>query len=417
MVKGINKTPARIHVLRARAGSPPSIGAVVSRMLRGLLACALFAAAHIAADAQDASRPLSSPTRPGAASSQHSNIPLSKPTAPSASGASGAKASSKPANTGAKKKSSASRTVVSLGGLNHIDLVPFAKTMGYSATWQNDGKQLTLKKGGTRIEITGESREFLLNGTRVFAGSAFRIYRRSLWVSRIDADTLLAPIMDPRRGRSTVIPLKVIAIDAGHGGIDKGKINERLKIYEKDMVLDTAKRLKTLLEKRGYKVVMTRTSDKKVELGDRPEIAAKAGADLFISIHYNSVASRPQSVSGAEVYRFTPRHQVPMRREKSQPSDALWNPGDAHGFWSSVAGIKIQQALLSSLKVSDRGFKHDKLAVLRLAKCPAVLVEAGFLSHNAEARKIATPAYRQQIAEAIAKGVDAYAAAVAAARK
>jgi N-acetylmuramoyl-L-alanine amidase len=306
---------------------------------------------------------------------------------------------------------------VKMHGTEYIELAGFAKNLGCAVSWIKPAEILVISKGPLRIEVTGDSREFSVNRARVFAGSAIRSYKRSLWISRIDADKLFAPIIDPVLGRGSVVPLKIIAIDAGHGGIDKGMINERLKAYEKIYTLDTAKRLRTILEKQGYKVVMTRTGDKKVDLASRPQIAASAGADLFVSIHYNSVESGAQAVSGAEVYRFTPRFQIPLRRAAAIPEDSLENPGDAHAFWSSVAALKIHQALLGNLKVSDRGFKHDTLAVLRLAKSPAVLVEAGFLSNDAEARKIATPAYRQRIAEAIADGINAYAAAVASATK
>lgn len=395
----------------------------VRRRLGIVIFAGVFFVAQTASRAQDASRPLSAPTRPASVSP---GAQLSKPTPPSpnrapivrkpAPGAAVARTaqSTTVANTPASKTITSS---VKLDGLEYIELPAFAKTLGCTVSWKKTAEQLVIGKGALRIEVTGDSREFYVNGARVFAGSAVRIRNRSLWISRIDADKLFAPIIDPALGRGSVVPLKIIAIDAGHGGIDKGMINERLKAYEKTLNLDTAKRLKTILEKRGYKVVMTRTGDKKIDLGNRPEIAARAGADLFVSIHYNSVEAGAQAVSGAEVYRFTPRFQIPLRRAKSIPEDALENPGDAHAFWSSVAALKIHQALLANLKVSDRGLKHDNLAVLRLAKSPAVLVEAGFLSNDMEARKITTPAYRQQIAEAIADGINAYAAAVAAASR
>ncbi len=395
--------------LRARMTMPAKGVARIA-----LLAClCLFFAAQITARGQDASRPLSPPTRP----------PTSRPTQPGAA-ASSASAPTAPraiqprqTKAPAPAAPSSGASSVKLGGLDYIKLVDFAKKLGCSARWKKAGERLTVTKGPQRIEFTGDSRDFYVNGIRVFAGSAIRIHRGSLWISRIDADNILAPIVDPSLGRAAVVPLKVIAIDAGHGGIDKGKINERLKVYEKTFTLDTALRLKALLEKRGYKVVMTRLIDKKVELADRPEIAANAGADLFVSIHFNSVEAGAQSVSGAEVYRFTPRYQPPVSRSEANAEDKLANPGDANAFWSAVAAYNIHRALLADLKVPDRGFKHHKFAVLRLAKCPAVLIEAGFLSNDAEARKIATPEYRQKIAEAIADGIGAYAAAVAAAQK
>ena len=87
----------------------------------------------------------------------------------------------------------------------------------------------------------------------------------------------------------------------------------------------------------------------------------------------------------------------------------MLNPGNGNDPWNSLLAYSIQRRLLTEMKLDDRGFKHDRLAVLRLVSCPAVLVEGGFLSNTAEARKIATATYRQQLAEAIANGVVAYA--------
>jgi N-acetylmuramoyl-L-alanine amidase len=388
------------------------------------LACCAFPETQTAARAQQPTGPLSAPTRPGGDATAPAGT-LSAPTRPAPPAAtSTGKHRVNPGNDGnqgapahilARARPAATGRPITLDGLAYINLVHFAKELGCTAAWKKTGDKktpeiLVLSKGSRRYEFTAGSREFTADGVRVFAGSAIRATRGTLWMSRIDATNLFEPIVAPANGHRFATPLKVIAIDAGHGGIDKGKINERLKIFEKDMALDTARRLKPLLEKQGFKVVMTRATDKKIELADRPELAAKAGAGLFVSIHYNSVESNLQNVSGIEVYRFTPRYQAPVSRTDVRIEDKIGNPGDAHGFWSSVAAYDIHRALLAGLKAPDRAFKHHKFAVLRLAKCPAVLVEAGFLSNDAEARKINTPAYRQKIAEAIAAGIKAYAA-------
>lgn len=362
-------------------------------------------------------RRITAPTRPGA----NTNAPaISQPKRPSSGGGSA------PATGGKPSKPKAPETVVApvtsvaatsgggvkLDGIEYIDLVRLAKSLGLSPTWLKAAERLYLKKSGMQIEVNGDSKELSVNGVRVFAGSAIRSYKRSLWISRRDADALFTPLVEQGKGRKSVPLLKTIVIDPGHGGNDAGTVNARLKLYEKTFTLDTAVRLKKLLEQQGYKVVMTRTTDKFVELGDRPEIAAKVKADLFVSVHFNSA----ENVTGIETYRFTPRYQQPLRRDKARPEDAMENPGDANTYWSSIAAFKMQQALLGDLKASDRGFKHDKLAVLRLAPCPAILVEPGFLSSDAEARKIATPAYRQKIAEAISDGIKDYAVTLMAAR-
>lgn len=311
----------------------------------------------------------------------------------------------------------ANPTIVTLGGYVYVDIVAYAKTLGLTAAWTKPAEQVVLKSAWSRIELKGDSSEWAVNGMRVFSGLPVRMYKRSLWISRIDFENLFLAILNPGQGQLNVPALRTIAIDAGHGGKDKGKINDRLKIFEKTVALDTAQRLKLLLERQGYKVVMTRTGDKYIDLADRPEIAARAGADLFISVHFNSVEQGAQRVSGIEVYRFTPRYQSPITRTNVETADKLANPADVSVHWSAVAGYLMQREMLRDLQAPDRGFKHHKWAVLRLSKCPAILVEAGFLSNDAEARKVAMPAYRQKIAEAIADGVKAYAAALAGAKK
>jgi N-acetylmuramoyl-L-alanine amidase len=138
---------------------------------------------------------------------------------------------------------------------------------------------------------------------------------------------------------------------------------------------------------------------------------------LFVSVHFNAVAANVERVSGTETYTMTPQYQRSASESERDSGDAIANPGNVNDHWNSLLGYHMQRAMLADLKTSDRGLKRGRLAVLRLATCPAVLVEAGFLSNTAEAKKISTAAYRQKIAEALADGVRAYAGALATARK
>ncbi len=322
--------------------------------------------------------------------------------------------------TAAPAKKSPSRPVVEsayllkIDGAEYLEISEFARRSGLKAGWLRPSERFSLKTSEASVELTPDSREIAVNGKRVLMGSAARWARRKLYVSRIDAEKLLLPLLRPGHGQATIPDLKVIAIDPGHGGNDFGMLNEQLKLNEKVFALDTSIRLKKLLEAQGYRVVMTRTDDRRVELTERPAIAARAGADLLISVHYNALEGPPrvQTVTGTEVYRFTPRYQVPVNRSERETEDSIESEADDWGHWNALLGFSMQEALVGKLGTVDRGFKHRKLAVLRHAKCPAVLIEAGFLSHDAEARKIATPAYRQQIAEAIAAGVKEYAGVV-----
>ncbi|MFZ9682716.1 MAG: N-acetylmuramoyl-L-alanine amidase family protein [Cephaloticoccus sp.] len=312
---------------------------------------------------------------------------------------------------------------IRVGGVNYVDAVDFGARFGLKAT--SSGRKLTLKSAWTTIELEAESRECRYNGLRVFLGDASRAYRGAILVSRTDADRLFNPLLLPGDGQTKVPELRTIVIDPGHGGRDPGKENRRLKVNEKTMALDTALRLQRMLENMGYRVLLTRTedrhlgADKASDLLERGAMAKRAGADLFISLHYNAVGSDPQRVSGVEVYSLTPQHQY-STSDPEQDDDkgaAEFNVGNAQDHWNILLGYHVHRRLVEELKVSDRGLKRARWAVLRHAECPAILVEAGFLSNDAEARRIATPEYRQRIADAIAHGVEAYGAILAGVRK
>jgi N-acetylmuramoyl-L-alanine amidase len=234
----------------------------------------------------------------------------------------------------------------------------------------------------------------------------------------------LAPLMRPEAHAAQLPePPRVVVLDPGHGGTDPGKQNLRLKLDEKDMTLDVALRLRKILEARGYTVLMTRTTDTRfanspaVDLPLRAEVANKAKADLFLSIHFNAVDPRDaQRVSGSETYVLTPQFMVSTQPESDKSMIPVQNPGNRQDVANVILGYQLHRRLLGELKTSDRGFKRYRLAVLRTLNCPGALVEAAYLSNDAEAARVATPEFRQQIAEAIAAGVGDYAAMLAALR-
>jgi N-acetylmuramoyl-L-alanine amidase len=180
-----------------------------------------------------------------------------------------------------------------------------------------------------------------------------------------------------RRGAATQPkPSTIVVIDAGHGGFDRGGI-PRQRVSEKDMTLDVAVRLRSVLERSGYRVVMTRDSDVFVPLPTRIGIANSYRNAIFVCIHFNSA---PRSgANGIETYFY--------------------------GRDSLALASAIHYNLIGNTPSPNRGVRRRGYFVLRKARVPAVLVECGFLTNPSEARNSLETSYRQLLAENIARGI------------
>lgn len=169
-----------------------------------------------------------------------------------------------------------------------------------------------------------------------------------------------------------------VVIDPGHGGRDKGGHYGR--VYEKHLALDTAYRLEKNLRAMGYRTVMTRRSDQFVSLPERCKIANRQRNAIFVSVHYNSTWK--QHVSGLET------------------------------FYYSSSGKKlaeyVQRGILRYTRATDRGAKYGRYYVIRNTKCPAILVEGGFISHSQERDRMKSAYWREAIARGIAEGIQRY---------
>ncbi|HEY4245334.1 MAG TPA: N-acetylmuramoyl-L-alanine amidase [Lacunisphaera sp.] len=299
---------------------------------------------------------------------------------------------------------------VRLYQVDYVSADEVAAHYGLKMTWLEKKKRLRLENGTTKIELEVNDREMSWNGLRVFLSETVAPYQDSLCLSLDDVRSTVEPLMRPRSADQRPHP-HLIAIDAGHGGNDSGTRNQRLNLQEKTFTLDVALRLKIALEKLGYRTLLTRKSDHYVALEQRPAAANRARADLFISIHFNSIEENA-SVRGVETYSFTPAGQRSTVAESHRAADEKAQPGNRTDHWNLLLGAAIQRRLVDGLDATDRGVKRARFVVLRTTQCPAVLVEGGFLSNSAEARKLSTASYRERIARAIAGGVRHYVSVV-----
>ena len=292
-----------------------------------------------------------------------------------------------------------------IGGRDYVKLADFGGRLGLSLTLSERGKQATLAGPRGRVVVERDGREALVEGLRVFLGDPVVESAGALYLSRVDADLSLAPLLQPGRGVAAPAPVKVVVLDPGHGGKDNGT-----SALEKTYALDVARRVKKGLERAGFSVVLTRESDSFLELTQRTVISNTARADLFVSIHFNALP-RDNKTSGVEVFTFAP----PLQRSTNswsprEPNDAERTaaPVNRHDHWSAVLAHAVHRRFVLDLKTFDRGKKLAHWGVLRGLDCPGVLIECGFLTSTAEARKIGTLEYRQQLAAALVAGISDY---------
>ena len=302
------------------------------------------------------------------------------------------------------------------GKLDYVKATDVAARLGLKATKYDRGRRVVLAGGSTRAELEADTRDITVNGVRVFLGDKTEDLGGEIYLSRVDYERCLAPLVKPGAGPvGKPLPAgRVVVLDPGHGGKDNGTSK-----YEKVYALDVAARARKLLEAAGFRVVMTRTEDVYLTLAQRPAIAQASKADLFVSIHFNAL-ERDTKTSGVEVYTFPPQNQrgtnawSPGERNNAEDDDS---PVNRYDYWSSALAHAIHRRFVRDLKTFDRGKKLMHLGVLRSLKCPGVLLECGFLTSQTEARKIATAAYRDKLARTLVAGIRDYAATLESVRK
>lgn len=231
----------------------------------------------------------------------------------------------------------------------------------------------------------------------------------------------------PRRARQLVV------VDAGHGGPDRGMNGttaDRRKVYEADITLAVARKLRDALVSRGVQVLMTRNTDTLIALRDRGRIANNAEATLFLSIHVNAANPRwknPRSARGFETYFLSDAKTEDDRRLAEMENDAdrfLGGDTEEGDPLALVVGDMLQNAHLresSELAATvqagmkpvhpsgnDRGVKQAGFAVLVASHMPSALVEIGFGTNPSEATWLTSSKGQQAVADAIAKATDRY---------
>jgi N-acetylmuramoyl-L-alanine amidase len=305
-------------------------------------------------------------------------------------------------------------------------------------------------KGGhdTRVRVTGlageprtlEIRDGFVEDVRleragpdavvrvIFDGAPGEVRASTL----VDPDRLVLDFHRPaspaeRETRVATTPLKLMVIDAGHGGHDPGATGPT-GLMEKELVLDVARRVARLVsEQLGTKVLLSRDGDHFVPLRDRTSFANRAQADVFVSIHAN--AHREAASEGVETYFLSSEAtdnasrqvaalensviQLEKPAAKGRGGDLvktiLWDLAQSEfQEESSRLAEVVQDSMTATLRIPSRGVKQAGFYVLGGAAMPAILIEIGFVTNPKEERKLRDNRYRDEIARAIVAGLSEY---------
>ena len=240
---------------------------------------------------------------------------------------------------------------------------------------------------------------------------------------------------DRKSDKSPLNTKKVVMLDPGHGGVDPGAIGSS-GIYEKIITLAAARQLKARLEETGrYKVVLTRERDVSVGLTERRELAHDAGADIFVSLHADSIANR--TVRGLSVYTLSEKASdaeaaaladqendadriigVDLSRETQEVRHILVDLAQRE---SKNLATRVATRLIGQLKretvLLRNGHRFARFVVLKSPDIPSVLIEMGYLSNKEDETALKTEGYRSKLMAAVVRGLDEHFGAIQSARR
>ncbi len=314
---------------------------------------------------------------------------------------------------------------LTIGSINYLPSSAVCRQLQGQGQWDPQSQIWTLTVGTHELRVTPQMPVALIDRlpypllSPPILDKGEILLPESIWDRWIATWEVPAPPPVP----SAPLHLKTIILDAGHGGHDPGAIG-RSGLREKLVTLDVTQRLRDLLAQDGFRVVMTRDRDRFISLSRRSEIANRAEADLFISIHAN--ASRRRSISGFEVYvlsEATDDHARALEAAENaslpeEVGEGISTETEAivwdllyteHRTESNELAASVCRGLArAKVPSQNRGVKSARFAVLKGTRMPAVLIEVGFVTHAGEEARLRSADYRQRLAEGIRDGILAF---------
>jgi len=315
-----------------------------------------------------------------------------------------------------------------INGITYVSLIPLCNSRNINWDYDTFTRKLVISKEAHRINLMVGESLILVDDRPRYLRHPIELYQGTVAVPYSFKEQVLDTLFRETpliRMRSPLSKIKRVVIDAGHGGNDPGAIG-KTGLREKDVNLDIAKRLGSLLKAQGIGIIFTRSSDDFIPLAKRVAIANRAKADIFISIHSN--ANLVRSRNGFEVYYISSdindskRALLAAKNTSLDLSSScfagyslalratLWDMIYTYSRAESIGMARsICQEVNRQLDTKILGVKGAGFYVLKGARMPAVLVEVGFVSNREEERMLRNDYYRQKIAESITEGILDYA--------
>lgn len=299
--------------------------------------------------------------------------------------------------------------VKKIDGRSYVSVDNIRKFYGFDTMTRKGGYlELSKNKGKTVVQLKLGGTECLMNNLKfVFSHSIMTVGDKA-YISQIDLSKLVDPVLRPNFIKNAA-SFRTVILDPGHGGKDPGATNPFGT--EAQYNLKVAGLVKTGLEKYGYKVVMTRSSNVYLSLQERVDLAnAVRDNAIFISIHFNSGG---RAARGLETFTLSPPG-VSHYGRGFQAADNQVRAGNEHDSANIALATVVQSQSLIMVRdhlkqpVMDRGIKRARFSVLSGVRHPAILFEGGFMSHPHEARLIDHPRYQQALANGIVRAVRKY---------
>ncbi len=330
-----------------------------------------------------------------------------------------------------------------VGGIELVRVSDLARIAGATRYWRADVRKVVLRKGTHKLRVAMDNRYAVLDGkamnlrapahgvdgepgiplVAVVGVLSALTDDRFVWngdrreievptsiahALRPPPDDPVSPANPPDGFAATIRPIRLVVLDAGHGGRDSGSVG-RKGVREATVTLDIARRTAKLLRGREIEVVLTRDGDRTRTTVERAQIANGVGADLLVSIHANS--SLAADAEGFEIYCLG-GGRITETKSSATIEFVSWDDAQAvHVARSRDVARAVQLSLARELGLRNRGVNHAPLPLLRCANLPAIEVDVGFLSHPSDEALLGTAAFREQVARAIVAGIGHYGAA------